>query len=159
MHTFAYRVKLRPTLAYVSELTAESLGEVLAADAKLRCVEHPVVEVGLQRDSHLEAVNELLAGVQRLGYDFAEGVVVKVADRALEMAFGLGTTTGLGVAASKQAGETAFVASLIAWGLGLLVGANMENVEVIAQLRWTNAGWQFVATRPQTQVHAAAEPA
>lgn len=62
-----------------------------------------VVVVTLKRDreSHEEALNELLLAVQELGYAFAEGEIAKVADRALEIAFGLGLT-GVGVGSTTE---------------------------------------------------------
>jgi hypothetical protein len=158
VHIFAYKLKLGPMLRYPSALTVESLAARLAEDAVIQeFASHPsgacVVNVGLQkdRDSHEDALNELLWTVQELGYAFVEAEITKIADRALEMAIG-GGIGGLGAGSATKNGEIAVIGAFAGWVAGLLVGANMEKVEVIYRVQRTGAGWHFIRVEPQPAV-------
>jgi hypothetical protein len=153
-YTHTYRLKLQPFRWSPTALTPDVLVERLADDAALRSLtEDLVVDIGLERESHPDALNELLLAVQSIGYTFVEGEITKVADRALEMAVG-GGATGLGIVGSaSQNGEAALIAGTAGWLLGLFVGANMEKVEVIYQVQQTYAGWRLVPT-PRTATAA-----
>jgi hypothetical protein len=108
------------------------------------------VSISLQRDrdSHEEALNELLLAVQKVGYTFAESEIAKVADRAIEMAVGFGVG-GLGAGSTTENGELAVIGAAVGWVVGLFVGANMNKVEVMYRVQWTDAGWQFIRVAPQ----------
>lgn len=154
MHVHVYRVKLEP-LWHPAALSAEVLAARLAGDAVIHeFAPHQsgshLVTVGLQRDrdSHEEALNELLLAAQELGYTFVEGEITKVADRAIEMAVGLGVG-GLGAGSTTENGELAVIAAAIGWVVGLFVGANMQKVEVIYRVQWTGAGWHLTRVTPQ----------
>ena len=155
VHVHAYRVKLEPLLYYPAALTAEVLAERLAGDAVIHeFAPHPsgshIVTIGLQRDrdSHEEALNELLFAAQELGYTFAEGVITRVADRAIEMAVGLGLG-GLGAGSTTENGEIAALGAALGWVVGLFVGANMKNVEVLYRAQWTSQVWHLIRVAPQ----------
>lgn len=155
MHIFAYKLKLGPMLRYPSALTVESLAARLADDAVIQeFASHPsgacVVNVGLQKDhdSHEDALNELLWAVQELGYSFAEAEITKIADRAIEMAVG-GGLSGLGAGSTTKNGEIAAFAGVVGWFAGLLIGAQMEKVEVIYRAQRTGTGWHLVRVVPQ----------
>jgi hypothetical protein len=151
VHTFAYKLKLQPLVWGVGALTPETLAGRLTTDASIRTLtEHAwghVAEIALERDSHHEALNELLVAAQELGYSFGEAEITKVADRALEMALGGGITGAGAVGSSSQNGEAAFLAGMAGWALGLLIGAGMEKVEVLYEVQWTNAGWHLISVR------------
>ncbi len=156
MHVHIYKIKLEPLLYYPTSLTAEVLAQHLAGDAVIHeCAPHPsgsqLVTIGLQRDrdSHEEALNELLLAAQELGYAFVEGMITRVADRALEMALG-GGIGGFGVGSTTENGETAVLGALAGWCVGLLVGANMQKVEVVYRAQLTSTGWDLtrVARQP-----------
>jgi hypothetical protein len=157
VHTFAYKLKLRPLVWSPAALTPEALAGRLASDASIRSLSEEswghVADIALERDSHQEALNELLTAAQELGYSFAEAEITKVADRALEMAFGGGITGAGVVGSSSQNGEAAFLGGLAGWAVGLLIGAGMEKVEVIYEVQWTNAGWHLISV-PRTSTAA-----
>ncbi len=156
MHIHFYRVKLEPLLWHPAALTPEALAARLTGDAVIHeFAPHPsgshLVTIGLERDrdSHVEALNELLLAAQELGYTFAEGVITRVADRAIEMAVGFGVG-GLGAGSTTENGEIAVIGAALGWVVGLFVGANMKKVEILYRVQLTNAGWQLthVTTQP-----------
>jgi hypothetical protein len=100
------------------------------------------------RELHEEALNELLLAAQELGYAFAEAEITKVADRAIEMAFGFGVG-GLGAGSATENAELALLGAGIGWVVGLLVGANMEKVEVLWRVQSTPQGWRLIAVESQ----------
>jgi len=143
-------------------LTPESLAERLAGDAVVQeLARHPsgglVANVVLRRDreSHEEALNELLLAAQELGYAFAEAEITRVADRAIEMAVGLGIG-GLGAGSTTENAEVALLGAGIGWVVGLFVGASMEKVEVLYHVQLTPAGWHLTPTPQQPTVPASA---
>jgi hypothetical protein len=155
MNVYAYKLRLEPVLWHTAQLTPELLSEHLPDDALLQgFAPHPsgahVANVGLQRDreSHEEALNELLLAAQRIGYAFAEAEITKIADRALEMAFG-GGVGGFGVGSTTENGELAVLGAFVGWCVGLLVGANMKKVEVVYRVQLTSAGWELTRVAPQ----------
>lgn len=162
VHVYTYKLMLEPALWSPPALTPESLAERLAGDAvvqeltPLAWSAHPsgaagaMVTVGLQRDreSHEEALNELLVAVQELGYAIAEPEITRVADRAIEMAFGFGVSGGLGTGSATDKAELALLGAGIGWVVGLLVGANMQKAEVLYRAQWTTAGWHLIAAAP-----------
>src|SRR6202020_3111876 len=83
-----------PFFGTPAPMTPETLAGRLASDASIRSMTEQawghVAYIALERESHFEALNELLIAAQELGYSFAEAEITKVADRALEMAFGGG---------------------------------------------------------------------
>jgi hypothetical protein len=162
VHIFAYKLKIGPMLYYPAELTVESLAARLAEDAVIQeFAEHPsgacVVNVGLQkdRDSHEDALNELLWTVQELGYSFVEAEITKIADRAIEMAVG-GCVGGLGLGSTTENDQIAGLGAVVGWLAGLFIGAKMEKVEVIYRAQRTGTGWHLVRVVPQP---TAARPA
>ncbi len=154
MQTFAYKLTLQPQLWNPAALTPETLAGRLASDASIRSMTEQawghMADIALERESHQEALNELLIAAQELGYSFVEAEITKVADRALEMAFGGGITGAGVVGSSSQNGEAAFLAGMAGWAVGLLIGAGMEKVEVIYEVQWTNAGWHLIPV-PRTR--------
>jgi hypothetical protein len=149
MHIYAYKLKLEAMLWHAATLTPELLAGRMADDAMIKeFAPHSsgahIVSIGLQRDrdSHEEALNELLLAAQELGYTFVEGEITKIADRAIEMAVGLGVG-GLGAGSTTENGELAVIAAAIGWVVGLFVGANMEKVEVVYGVQLTNTGWHL----------------
>jgi hypothetical protein len=155
MHFCSYKLKLEPTLRYPLPLTPELVAERLASDALVHgFASHPsgsrVVSVGLQRDrdSHEEALNELLLAVEEVGYTFVEAEITKIADRALEMAFG-GSVGGLGIGSRTETAEGAVLGTMAGWCIGLLVGANVKKVEIMYRVQWTSAGWRFARVPPR----------
>jgi hypothetical protein len=155
MHVYSYKVKLEPLLWHSGELTAELLAGRLPGDAVIReFASHSsgahLVSVALRRDrdSHEEALNELLLAAQELGYTFVEGEITRIADRAIETAFGF-SVGGLGVGSATEKGELAVMGAFVGWCVGLLVGANLEKVEVMYSAQWTGAGWHLTRVAPQ----------
>jgi hypothetical protein len=155
VHVHVYKLKLEPTLWSPAVLTPESLAERLAEDAVVQeLASHPsgggiaVVALRRDRESHEEALNELLVAAQELGYAFAEAEITKIADRAIEMAVG-GGITGLGAGSATENGELAVIGAAVGWVVGLFVGANMEKAEVLYQVQSTNAGWHLIPVKPQ----------
>lgn len=161
VHVHEYKLSLEPALWSPAALTPEALSERLAADAVVEefaprsSAPYPsgaaaVVTVGLRRDreSHEEALDELFVAAQELGYAFVEAEITKVADRAIEMAVG-GGITGLGAGSTTENAELALLGAGIGWVVGLLVGANMQKIEVLYRVQWTNAGWHLIPVAPQ----------
>jgi hypothetical protein len=161
VHVHVYKLKLQPNLWSPPPLTAEAFAARLAGDAVIRSFAAQrfgghVANVELQRDreSHGEALNELLFAVEELGYTFAEAEITKVADRAIEMAVGGAVTGGYGAGSTTQNGETAVIGGFVGWVVGLLVGANMKKVEPLYRAQLTSQGWQFVPVKPQRSAPA-----
>lgn len=157
MHIHAYKLKLEPMLWHSAKLTPELLVGGLADDAVIQeFATHPsgahLVNIGLQRDrdSHEEALNELLLAAQELGYTFVEGEITKIADRAIEMAVGLGGVGGLGAGSTTENGKLAVLAGAVGWVVGLFVGATMKKVEVMYRVQWTSNGWRLTRVTPQS---------
>jgi hypothetical protein len=155
VHVHAYKLKLKPALWSPAALTPESLASRLVAHAVVEeLTSDPsgaaVATVVLRRDreSHGEALNELLVAAQELGYAFVEAEITKVADRAIEMAVGFGVG-GLGAGSTTENAELAVIGAAVGWVVGLLVGANMQKVEVLYRAQWTNAGWHLIPVNPQ----------
>jgi hypothetical protein len=155
MHVHAYKLRLEPVLWHTAQLTPALLSEHLPDDALIQALTtHPsgaqVVSVGLQRDreSHEEALNELLFAAQKIGYAFAEAEITKIADRAIEMAVG-GGVGGFGVGSTTENGELAVLGAFAGWIAGLFVGANMKKVEVLYRVQLTNTGWHLTPVAPQ----------
>ncbi len=149
-----YRLKLEPALWRSAAPTREALAGRLAGDAVIReFAPHPagghVASVVLQRgrETHEEALNELLLAAQELGWAFAEAEIATVADRALEMALGFGLT-GMGAGQVTQNGEIAVLGAAIGGLVGLIVGANMQKVEVLYRVQLTREGWHFRRVEP-----------
>jgi hypothetical protein len=169
VHVHEYKLRLEPALWSPAALTPEALAERLAADAVVEefaphsSAPYPsgaagaVVTVGLRRDreSHEEALDELFVAAQELGYAFVEAEITKVADRAIEMAVGLGVG-GLGAGSTTENAELALLGAGIGWVVGLLVGANMQKVEVLYRAQWTPSGWHLTPVAPQPAVPASA---
>jgi hypothetical protein len=156
VHIFAYKLKIGPMMYYPAALTAESLAGRLAEDAVIQeFAPHPsgscIVNVGLQqdRDSHEDALNELLWTVQELGYSFVEAEITKIADRAIEMAVGGGVSGGLGTGSATRNGEAAAIGAFVGYVIGLLVGAQMEKVEVVYRAQRTGTGWHLIPVAQQ----------
>ncbi len=110
-----------------------------------------VVALRNDRDFHEEALNELLLAAEEVGYAFAEAEVTQVADRAVEMAVGLGLA-GLGVGSKSENAELAGLGAFAGWVVGLFVGANMKKAEVLYRVQLTPQGWHFMAAKPQPAV-------
>jgi hypothetical protein len=81
---------------------------------------------------------------------------LRLVDRAIEMAVGLGLTD-LGAGSTTENPQAAGVGAVIGWVVGLLVGAHMEKVEVLYRAQWTPQGWHLI--RMAQQPGAAARPA
>jgi hypothetical protein len=155
MHLYVYEVKLEPMLWHSAALTPEALAERLAGDAVIQeFAPHPagahLATIGLQRDrdSHEEALNELLLAAQELGYMFADAVITRIADRAIEMAVGFGVG-GLGVGSATENDELAVIGAALGWIAGLFVGATMRKVEVLYRVQLTSTGWHLTRVTPQ----------
>lgn len=155
MHVYAYKVKLEPMLSHSAALTPELLAQRLAGDAVIHeFALHPsgahAATIGFQheRETHEEALNELLLAAQEVGYTFVEGEITQIADRAIEMAVGFGVG-GLGAGSTTENGELAVIGAAIGWVVGLFVGANMQKVEVMYRVQWTDTGWHLTRVAPQ----------
>jgi hypothetical protein len=156
VYAYAYRLKLQPLLWSPPVLTPELLAGRLPDDsAIMEFGPQPsgshLVNIVLQRDrdSHEDALNELLLAAQELGYTFVESEITKVADRAIEMAVGLGSMGGLGAGSTTENGELAAIGAAVGWVVGLFVGAKMKKVEIMYRVQWTGTGWQFIRVPPQ----------
>ncbi len=154
VHVHIYKLRLEPILWSSRVLTAEALAAWLPGDAMVRdfapqSLGGHVVSVELRRDreTHEEALNDLLLAAQALGYGFAEAEITKVADRAIEMAVGFGVT-GLGAGSTTQNGETALIGAGIGWVVGLFVGSRMEKAEVLYEVQATSRGWHLMSVKP-----------
>jgi hypothetical protein len=156
VHIFAYKLKLGPMLHYPAALTVQSLAGRLAEDAVIQeFAPYPsgscIVNVGLRRDrdSHEDALSELLWAVQEIGYTFAEAEITRIADRAIEMAVGGGSIGGLGTGSATKNGEAAAIGALAGYAIGLFIGATMEKVEVIYRAQRTGTGWHLIPVAQQ----------
>lgn len=156
MHVHAYKLKLEPTLWHVPQLTPELLAGSLPGDAVIQgfAPQHSgshLANIALERDrdSHEEALNELLIAAQEIGYGFVEAEITRIADRAIEMAVG-GGVGGFGVGSTTENGEVALLGAFAGWIVGLFVGANMEKVEVVYRAQLTSTGWHLAPGAPQS---------
>src|ERR1700727_1131823 len=141
MNTYRLRVRRIPRLARfswcVSALSAEHLTTQLP-DASVREVSgddsyYGVVELQLSRDTHEEALNEILLAIQLLGFEAVNASVTEWADRAVEGAL-LGFAGGGTAGAASGDADVAAVIALAASIVGGLVGSQLKRVEKIYEL-------------------------
>jgi hypothetical protein len=152
-----YRVRIEPQRYYglishqVPELSVESLSRALAGvvvrEISSGDYADYFVDVQLQRESHEQALNEILVTVQNLGYSWLEGTVTEWADQTIAGALAGGGVGGI------AGGETAGPVGALVFGLlGALVcaavGSFIESHKVIYTAHWTAHGWLLTPQTP-----------
>lgn len=157
-----YHIRVRPQLLApaVSSLTAESFLERLAGLAVHEILTNSsgeaLVHLELRRASHEDALNEILAAVQQLGYTWLEARVFEWADKALIGAVAGALGGGTAGSASND-GSLATVAALIGLLAGALIGSFFAR-EKVYQVHRTPRGWVLTPLTPDPG-HALSQPA
>lgn len=159
MPRHAYKLNLQPLACSPAALAGEVLAGRLPDDAVVRSFVQESwghsVEIGFDRESHLEALNAILVAVQEVGYSVVNGQIAKLTDRALETAVGLGLGA-LGVGSTKGE-EVAVVAAAIGGVVGLFIGSRLEKAEPIFEVQLTYGGWRLIPVEQQTALRPALE--
>lgn len=156
--SYRYRLRLRPAARFYfssPDQTAPTATALVNAVAGLVVHEHGstdvgdhVFAVGVRRPTHEQALNELFAVTQQLGYAWAEATISEVTNDAIGGAV-LGVLGGGGAGSrSENALITAF-AAVIGGIAGTAIGSQIEHNKVIFQVHRTFPnGWTLVAFRP-----------
>lgn len=115
-----YRLTLRPQVhvawggygfpALTEELITNALADAVVREIVTDPTGASVVDLGLERPSHADALNEIILFVQNLGYDFVAAVVTEWVDESVEWA----AVAFLGGGAVGSASRDPWVATLIA---------------------------------------------
>lgn len=102
----------------------------------------------LQRSTHEEALNDILVGVQRLGYTIVNGTITEWTDRTVETAVA-GALGGGGLGLASNNLEVTVVAGLAGMIAGAIVGSQLRKVENVYRVQWVYpSGWQFTDVPP-----------
>lgn len=110
-----------------------------------------VLDVSVNRQDHVAAINDLFVASQRLGYTLSNGEVRSIVDSAVYGGLGTGAL-GLTSKNALTAGSAALV--------GGIVGRELKRVEVIYEVHPNvSGGWTFspppAPTLPQSGLAAA----
>ncbi len=146
-----YRVRLSPAVLQLAGtgLSRDSLERSIAGVVVREVINerfgNHVLDLELTRNSHEEALNEILIAAQQLGYSIVEATVSEWADQLIEQAaagaLGAGTVTGL---ATKNP-EAAVAVGLVGMIIGGIAGAHIEKIKAVYAARPTYpSGWQLV---------------
>lgn len=151
-----YRIRVQPG-AY--QVFARSLGS-LTEEALTKAIDGVVVReavsgnrgdtflnLQLQRQTHEQALNEILVALQQLGYSWLEASVTEYVDNALG---GLLVGGGAMGTAGFSTGDSSFGLMLTVLGalVGIVVGSLIESKKVVYEVTWTGFGWQLVQVHP-----------
>jgi hypothetical protein len=150
-----YRVRARrhthPRLG--SEGISRAAIEWLISDALLARVEeidslHVDVALHLDREDHLEAANEVIEALQRLGYSVVNLEVDELVSHTAETAF----LSALGIGGTAHAKTKnpllALIAAIGAACVGHWVASQMEHFETTYRFTRSMSGWQLVPVGP-----------
>jgi hypothetical protein len=97
----------------------------------------------LARESHVDALNEVLTVVQRLGYAEINGTISEWTSRTVETAVA-GAFGGGGTAALTS--RDVWISTIFGFAgmvLGAIVGSELRRVEKVYRVQLTASGWQF----------------
>jgi hypothetical protein len=164
-----YRVAVRPDIRYA--LTAQPIGEpVLAEDVVAKALAGAVVrelgrtpqgnwivDVQLDRPSHEDAVDEIVAVLQQLGFSYLEGVATEWASKTVEgLLLGVG---GGAITGATQNSGAALIGAFAGALIGSLAGSEMRAVAAQYRLRWNpQAGWVLTQLPSDAALANAARP-
>jgi hypothetical protein len=96
-----------------------------------------------------QIINELVIGIQKLGYSIVEAKLVEIANGALEGLL-MGGLSGLGVSAKSKESSAKLVASCVGMAVGAWLGHNVTWEKTIHEMRWNpTAGWHWILIRAQ----------
>lgn len=104
-----------------------------------------VVEVQLERETHLEALNEIFAALQRLGYSVIESTVSDWVDRSIETAILAALGVGSGAHTVAKNAKITVAVGLLAAIVGHWAGKHLGRLEVVYELVLTPSGWSLEA--------------
>lgn len=152
-----YRVRITPQRYYgliahqVPALSVESLSSsltgVVVREISSGDYGDYFVDVQLQRDSHEQALNEILVTVQNLGYSWLEGTVTEWANQTIAGAFAGGGVGG--IAGGESAGPVgALLFGLLGAVVFAAVGSFIESHKVIYTVQLTTQGWVLTPQTP-----------
>jgi len=121
---------------------------------------HVDVALCFDHEDHLEAANEVIVALQRLGYSVINLEVDELIDRATETMI----LSALGVGGTAQVkAKNPLIALIAALGggfVGRLVGSQMKQFETIYRLVPSASGWRSVPVEPPefSREHATVAP-
>jgi hypothetical protein len=114
-----------------------------------------VVEVQLERETHLEALNEIFGALQRLGYSVIESTVSEWVDRAVETAIVAALGVGSGAHAVAKNAKATVAAGIFAAIIGHWAGKRLGRLEVVYELAPTpSGGWSLEAVAQSKNLQA-----
>lgn len=164
----SYRVAVRPDVRYAlarqpmgePALTEEVLAEALAGAVVRELSPTPqgnwIVDVQLERPTHEDAVEEVVAVLQQLGFSYLEGVATEWASKTVEGLL-IGVTGGAITGATQSSG-TALIGAFAGALIGSLLGSEARVVAAQYRVRWNpRTGWAL--TKVARQPAPAARPA
>ncbi len=152
----AYAVQVRPRQLHrlappVRPLSAELLSSAIDG-LRVRQITSfdngdQAIDVELARDSHEQALNEILIAVEQLGYSWLKASVTEWADNALAGAI-FGCAGGGSVGASSGSGEAGLLGALLGLVVGAVIGSLIDHVKLIYELQWNGVAWTLVQVQP-----------
>jgi hypothetical protein len=147
-----YKIITRPDLYYVrpglpSLLTKELLLEELAGVVVRELSEdergHQTIDVRFRRESDPEALDEIIALLQQLGFVILKATVTEWANELVERAV-LGLLGGGAIGAATENGTAALIASAAGALIGGLTGAEAQKLKAEYEARRDHTGnWTF----------------
>jgi hypothetical protein len=165
-----YRLTVRPDIRYA--LAVKRIGEpVLAEDVVVKALAGAVVrelgrtpqgnwivDVQLDRPSHGDAVEEIVAVLQQLGFSYLEGVATEWASKTVEgLLLGLG---GGAITGATQNSGAALIGAFAGALIGSIAGSEMRVIAAQYHVRWNRqTGWVCTQLPSDGAAATAARPA
>jgi len=112
----------------MTQLPGTSVRELSSDDSY-----HWLVDLELTRDTHEQALNEIIIAVQRLGFDVVNAWVTEWADRAVEGAL-IGLAGGGTAGSASGNAELAAIIALAGNIIGGWAGSQLKRVEKVYEL-------------------------
>jgi hypothetical protein len=154
-HTYRVRIQRQRHYALIAhqlpalsqETLVQALGGAIVREISQGDHGNYFVDLQLRRDSHEQALNEILIAVQNVGYSWVEATVTEWADETASGA--LAGFVGGGIAGGSSGdGGAALLLGLFGALVGAAVGSFIERHKVVYTVHWTARGWVL---QPQTQ--------
>lgn len=109
-----------------------------------------IIELRLRRESHLEALNEILGALQRLGYSVLESTVSEWVDASVQTALTVAIAGAGSAGATTRNPKIAIAAAAAGAIAGYLAGSQIGRMKVVYTLVPTPGGWAAAPTTEGT---------
>jgi hypothetical protein len=131
-------------------MIASSLPGVVVRSLELGPDGQVIADLALQRPSHDQALDEIAAAVQQLGYSVIAASASEWVSRWVEGAL-LGALGGGGLGSASRNADFAFFAGLIGALAGAAAGNTVQREKVIYDVRRDHLGrWHLTPVQPQS---------